>query len=132
MAKPTLTYGGLNLNDGTTYDLLPGVVLGEKRKTWDEVRSYAGTVTQLNVTEANLIQMSFNLMLKGTSTTTLKAAKDAINTLIDAGAQTLVYNDGSGNQTFYCVHSERIDYTREQSDQNGFWAKVTFQPWRTP
>ena len=49
MARTTLTYGGMNLNDGTTWRLLPGFDPGADELSYDEHRAYKGTVAQYNV-----------------------------------------------------------------------------------
>ena len=129
----TLTYGGLNLNDGTTYALMPEADFGERTKTFDEYRSYDGvSVVQYNVSEASIIPMNIPLRIKSTSATGLRAAIDALNTKIDAGAQTMIYNDGSGNITYDCVHSPRVNYIRTQDSGTGFYTFITLALNRTP
>lgn len=128
----TLTYGGLDLNDGTTYTLLEGFDPGERIKTWDEMRSYSGTAAQYNVTEANLIPVSVPLRIQGTSLATLAAAIAAINALIDAGAQSLVYNNGGGSVTYSCAHSPRLGAPQDGRYQVKFAVETVLTLYRTP
>ena len=133
MAAPTtVTYGGLNLNDGTTYTLLGGFDPGERMKTWSEYRGYDGTAAQYNVSEANLVEMRVPLLIKGTDNATLTAAVAAINALIDAGPQSFVWNDGGGEVTYSCVYSPRIRYVRNNQAQNAFFTTVDLVLYRTP
>lgn len=133
MTVPLLTYGGLDLNDGVTYFLLPGFDPGEKLKTWDEQRSYTGGVAQTNVSEAALIQMIVPLEILAASEAALAAAVDAINTRVDAGAQTLAYTPLGGAAVYYsCVHSQRISYPRLNAAVVGGRTAITFSPWRLP
>jgi len=122
MATVTCTYGGTSINSGR-YTLL-AFDPGEKIKTWDEVRSYNGTVAQTNVSEANLIEMNLRLFIQGSSNSDLRDAVADLNTLIDAGAQTLVFNDGSGNVSYSCVESPRIKYVPDPVSVNKFWTVV--------
>ena len=128
----TITYGGLDLNDGTTWTLLEGFDPGERQKTWDEVRTYDGNVGQLNVSEAHLIQMYVPLEVAGASIAAVRTAIAALNTLIDAGAQTLAYNDGSGAVNYSCLHSPRVWVPHDLRWLVGFRVPVTFTPWRSP
>jgi len=134
MAAPTtVTYGGLNLNDGTTYTLIgESVDFGERAKTWDEYRAWDGTVGQYNVSEANLIEISLRILVKGTDNATLTNAIAAINAKIDAGAQNFVWNDGGGSVTYACVHSPRVRLPRNREAQSAFWAIVDLILYRTP
>jgi len=131
-APTTVTYGGLNLNDGTTYTLLDGFDPGERVKSWAEHRGYDGTVAQYNVSEANLIEMRVPLLVKGSSNATLTAAIAALNALIDAGAQSFVYNDGGGAVTYSCTYSPRVNFARDTLAQNKFAAYVDMILYRTP
>lgn len=128
----TITYGGLNLNDGTTWTLMEGFDPGERAKTWTEVASYDGSVAQYNVSEAHLIRMQVPLEVAGVSIAAVRTAIAALNTLIDAGDQDLVYNDGSGAVTYSCVHSPRVWVPHDLRWLVGFRVPVTFTPWRTP
>jgi len=128
----TLTYGGLNINSGTTYSLLDGFDPGENAKSWDEARSYAGTVAQYNVTQAHLIEVHVPLLIVSDSITNLRAAVAAINTLIDAGAQSLVFNDGSGAITYDCVQSPRVYFRPDSLAVNKFKTIVDLVLYRTP
>ena len=133
MAAPTtVTYGGLSLNDGTTYTLLDGFDPGERMKTWSEYRGYDGTAAQYNVTEAALIEMHVPLLIKSTTNAGLAAAVAAINTIIDDGAATFVWDDGSGAVSYDCVHSPRIRYVRDNAAQSKFYTVVDLVLYRTP
>jgi hypothetical protein len=132
MAAPTVTYGGLDLNDGTTYTLVGEPDFGERVKTWDEYRGLDGTAAQANVSEANLIEVTLRLLVKGTSNATLRAAIGAINTKIDAGAQDLVWNDGGGAITYNCVHSPRAHFRPDSAAQCDFWTFLDLVLYRTP
>lgn len=120
----SFTYGGLDLNDGDTYTLLEPVNLGERVKTWNEYRGYGGGVVQTNVHEAALIEMNFQVEVHAASLAALNAAIAAINALIDAGAQTLVWNDGTGNVSYSCVHSPRVKKLFDVRAEVGFWTIV--------
>jgi hypothetical protein len=128
----TITYGTLNLNDGTTWTLMEGFDPGERQKTYDEVRTYDGEVGQLNVSEAYLIRMFVPLEVAGASIAAVRTAIAALNTLIDAGAQDLVYNDGSGAVTYSCAHSQRVWVPHDLRWLVGFRVPITFQPVRYP
>jgi len=134
MAAPTTcTYGGLNLNDGTTYTLVgDSVDLGERIKTWSEYPAFDGTVAQYNVSEANLIEMHLQIRVEGASNAALTNAIAAINDKIDAGAQSLVWNDGGGAVTYSCVHSPRVRNPRGINAQIGYWTVVDLVLYRTP
>lgn len=130
MASITITYGGTSINSGR-FTLL-AFDPGEKLKTFDEVRSYAGGVAQTNVTEANLIEVNIRLLIQGASNADLRDAVSDLNTLIDAGAQTLAFNDGSGNINYSCVKSPRIRYVPDPVSTNKFWTIVDWVLYRTP
>jgi len=126
----TCTYGGTSINSGR-YTLLE-FDPGEKVKTFDEVRSYNGTVAQVNVSEANLIEVHIRLLIQGSSNSDLRDAVGDLNTLIDAGAQTLVFNDGSGDVSYSCVKSPRIKYVPDPVSVNKYWTVVDALFYRTP
>ncbi len=126
MARTTLTYGGLNLNDGTSYFLLPGFDPGAEELSYDEVAGADGSVVQTNVSEAHLIQMHVPLRIQGTDLADFQAKVAALNTKIAKGAQTLVH----GSVSYDCARSRRVTYSSEYLDL--FTAFVTFQPLRLP
>ena len=129
----TLTYGGLNINDGTNYVLLDGMDPGQPQKTWDEFRSYTGEVAQKNVSEAHLIEMHVPLLIKGTNLAGVKANIAAINALIDAGAQDLVFDDGTGSSvTYSCVSSPRVNVPFDVMLAVRFAVVVDLVLFRTP
>lgn len=126
MARTTLTYGGLNLNDGTGYFLLSGFDPGPEELSYDEVTGPDGSVVQVNVSEAHLVQMHVPLRVQGTSLTDLEAKVAALNAKIKAGEQTLVY----GATQYQCVRSKRVSYSNEYLQ--AFTAFIDFQPLRLP
>ena len=124
MAVPTLTFDGLNLNDGSAYTVLPGVELGARQKTFDEYRSFTGAVTQANVSEAHLIEVKLPMLVQGSSVADLDAKVQAINAIIDlctpASPRTLAYAG-----TNFSIHaSPRVAYTINQNEQLAFWTKL--------
>ena len=127
-----LVYGGLDLDDGVTYFPLDPIDVGERTKTWSEYRGLGGTVAQYNVSEASLIEMHLPLEVRGNSAATLAAAVAAINTVIDAGPASLVFDDGSGAVTFNCVYGPRVRYLRDVRSQVGFWTTIDLVLYRTP
>ncbi len=129
---PMLIFGGLDLNDHVTYFLLPGFDPGERVKTWDEQRSYAGTVAQTNVREDENVQMTVPLEIRANGEEALAAAVDAINDRVEAGSQTLVYVPRGGDPASYtCVPGERATYPRLNAAVDGR-AEILFSPWRLP
>jgi len=126
----TLTYGGLDLNDGTTYTLLEGLDPGEYVKTYSEYRSYTGAVAQYNVTEANLVEMRVPLLVRAASLAALRAAIGAINAKIDAGAQDLVFNDGSGEITYVCLQSPRVEFEETSVALTRYWTQIEMTLYR--
>lgn len=132
MAAPTCTFDSLNINDGSTYTIMPGIELGARLKTWDEQRSYAGGVTQTNVSEAYIIPMRFPMLVRGSSPSDLDAKVQAINTKIDGCAPAAPKNLVYAGTTYEIVATPRISYVLEQSAQNAFWAFIDFLPNRNP
>ena len=133
MAAPTtVTYGGLDLNDGLTYTLMDGFDPGERVKTSSEYRGLNGTVAQYNVSEANVIEMHVPLLVQGTDNASLTAAVAAINAIVDGGPAVFVYNDGGGEVTYSCVYSNRVGYVRNAESQIAFRTRVNLILNRTP
>jgi hypothetical protein len=132
-APVTLTYGGLDLNDGTIFSLREGFDFGEPEKVFDEYRSYAGTVAQANVNEAVLVQVTLPIVIRALGYT-IQGAIDLINAKIDAGAQDLVYDeqDGYGATTYHCVESPRLNRAHMKEERSAGLAFATLQLWRTP
>jgi len=128
----TVRYGGLNINDGTTYTVLDKIDLGERIKTWSEYRGLDGTVAQYNVTEASMIEMRIPLLIKGTSLAAFNGAVAAINNIIDGGPALFAWNDGSGETSFNIGYSPRVHYVLDVSSQNGYYAIVDLILYRTP
>lgn len=134
MAAPTCTlYTGsnsasTNINDGTTYTILEAD-MGNDVKTWDEYRSYSGSVAQYNVTDANLIPVRILLRVKGTSASDLRSKIATISGRIDgitAGTTHLVY-DGT---TYHLMTSPLPTYTEDAKFHAGFWTDVTLELYR--
>jgi len=132
VAAGDLTYGGLSLNDGSDILLMEGFDPGVPVKTWSEFRSYTGAVAQFNVSEAQLIEMHVPLRIMGTSAADVQSHVAAINALIAAGDQDLVYDDGGGAVTYSCVHSPylSVPYTRQLLV--GYAVDVDLVLYRTP
>jgi hypothetical protein len=132
-APVALTYGGLDLNDGTIFSLREGFDFGEPEKVFDEYRSYAGTVAQANVNEAVLVQVTLPIVIRALGYT-IQGAIDLINAKIDAGAQDLVYDeqDGYGATTYHCVESPRLNRAHMKEERSAGLAFATLQLWRTP
>lgn len=128
MARTVCTYGGLDLNDGVTWFLMPGFDPGERIKTYFERRAYSGAVRQYNVTEANLIHMFVPLRIEAADTAGLYAARDALNAKIDAGEQTLVH----GAVSYNCAHSSRVRIIHDEVTDTCHAAFVDFTPVRYP
>lgn len=104
----TLTIDGRNCNDGTNYQLLYGSVFGEKVLTYDVQKSWDGNITQTNVSYANEIPMTIGLRVKGATLAALNTNWDNINTSLEKATFDIVFNDGSGAQTFHCLTSQRV------------------------
>lgn len=124
MAVPSVGFDGMDINDGTIYAILPGVDLGAVAPTFSEYRSYAGTVTQANVSTASLVQMSIPMKVGGTSVADLGANLEALNVKIrtaTAAAPHALIFDGV---TYSVVSSPEINPPLTQSYQNKFFAIV--------
>jgi hypothetical protein len=137
VAAPTCLFynnnntSSLNLNDGTTYTIVGDVVLGPKAiKTWDEYRSYSGSVAQYNVSTANIIDMSMDILVASDSVANLRTALAAINTKIDdiaAGTTHFVY-DGI---TYHLMSSPNIEWVEDGMFRLKFKTVVTLNLKRT-
>ena len=128
MARTVCTYGTLNLNDGVTWFLLRGFDPGVELLTYDEHSGYDQTVKQINATEAHLIPMTVPLRVEAADTAGLYAARDALNTLIDAGEQTLVH----GVTSYACAHSPRIRIVHDELVDTCHAAFIDWSPLRYP
>lgn len=126
--RTVCTYGGLNLNDGVTWFLRPGFSPGERLKTWAEYRSYTGAPRQYNVSEASLIEMRVPLRVQAASLAGLRTAVAALNTLVDGGERTLVYDGVS----YSCAHSRRVELVIDDVAATCFSAAIEFTPMRYP
>lgn len=127
-ARLELTYGTLDLNDGTTWRLRPGFAPGAEEKSYDEHLSYTGNVAQYNVTEAHLIEMYVPLILEGASLDALKSSVDALNALIDAGEQTLTFE----GTAYSCASCPRIALEYDATLLATFCAFIDWKPLRYP
>lgn len=132
MAAGDLTYGGLDLNDGSDYLLMEGFDPGQPSVTWSEFRSYTGAVAQKNVSEAQLIEVHVPLRIMGTSVADVQANVAAINALIAAGEQDLVYDDGGGAVTYSCVRSPYLNVPYSRQLLVGLAVEVDIVLYRTP
>ena len=130
MARTVCKYGDLDLNDGTGYHLLTGFDPGAEDLSYDEVAGADGTVVQVNVSEAHLIDMHVPLLIRGTSLADLDAKVAALNAKIAAGEQTLEYGEPGATTSYSCVRSRRVSYSNEHL--RAFAAFIDFQPKRLP
>lgn len=128
MARTVCTYGTLNLNDGVTWFLLPGFDPGVELLTYDEYNGFDRTVKQVNVTEAHLIPMKVPLRIEAADTAGLYAARDALNTLIDAGEQVLRH----GAVAYNCAHCPRIHIVHDELVDVCHAAFIDWSPLRYP
>lgn len=128
MARLELTYGTLDLNDGTTWRLRPGFNPGAEVKTYDEHLSYTGNVAQHNVTEAHLIEMYVPLILEGASLDAMKSSVGALNALIDAGEQTLTFE----GTAYSCASCPRIALEYDATLLVTLCALIDWKPVRYP
>ena len=134
MARTVLTYGGLNLNDGVVYSLVPGFDPGEPTFVYEEVYAL-GAIVPLQLrkhAEEKLVTMTVPLKIQGTSEANLKALVDAIDTRVDAGPQTLVHGPPGFTHSYNCVYSQRVPFPREELVTSIFSADVTLTLLRTP
>ena len=129
MAAPTCTlYTGsnsasTNINDGTTYNIIEAD-MGNDVKTWDEYRSYSGSVAQYNVTDANIIDVTIILRVKGSSASDLRSKIATVSGRIDgitAGTTHLVYD----SVTYHLMTSPLPTYTEDANFHTGFFTTVT-------
>ena len=94
--NPPLVLNAMDLNDGSKYILQPGIVVGVPLKDWDEHPGFDNSVSQSNVMTAHLIEMSFSLLVLGSSTVTLRTylndLNDEIATCSSDAPGTLVYD----------------------------------------
>lgn len=132
MAIPTLTFDGLDLNDGTIYKLMPGVVLGAKRKTWDDRRSYTGSPARYNVSTAYYIESHWPIAVQGTSFADLKSKVAAINTKIDLCTTASPKNLIFAGTTYQIVDSENVEVVVGQREINDFRALIDLALYRIP
>ena len=121
MAAPTVTFDGLNINDGTKYSVMPGANLGAKVTTYNEYIGYDGTAKQANVMRAALVPMVIPLMVMGTSVSDLRTNVAALNTKIDACGPSSPKTLAFDGVNYSIVASSQVSPTLEQSYQNKFF-----------
>lgn len=128
MARLQLTYGTLDLNDGTTWVLRPGFDPGVPALDFDEHRGWDGSIRQLNVSEASLIEMTVPLLVKGTSLADLYASVDELNTLIEAGEQELTFE----GVVYSCAQCPRVGIVFDDVALTTHCAFIDWSPLRYP
>lgn len=115
----------LNINDGTTYNIIEAD-MGATQRTWDEYRSYSGSVAQYNVSTANVVDVSITLRVKSSSAANLRTALAAINTKVNditAGTTHLVYD----SVTYHLMSSQPITWREDEVFHTGFFTDVTLE-----
>jgi hypothetical protein len=124
MAAPSVTFCGTNINDGTTYSILPDGNLGAPIATFSEYRGYGGDVTQYNVSTANLVQVVLPMVVFGTSVSGLRGNLAALNALIASCSASspgaLVFDSVS----YSIVSSSQVAPDLTQSYQNKFFCFI--------
>ena len=131
MAAPAETYGGLNVNDGTTYNVT-AFDPGSTPVAYDEVPNYAGGANrQVNVQRTGLVLMLVEILVQGANATTRDAAIAALNAKL-AATNDWVHNDGAGNVTYHCLVSGDCTYPRDAAFFNLFRARCTLPIVRQP
>jgi hypothetical protein len=80
--RSVLDLDGLDLNDGVHYFQMPGLDVGAIEPTYDEYRSYAGTVATANVSTAHLLQVTVPLDVRAADPDDLPALIAALNAKI--------------------------------------------------
>jgi hypothetical protein len=137
VAAPTcVLYTGNNatsidINDGTTHTILDGVDMGIEQKTWDEYRSYSGSVAQYNVSEANLIDVTIPILVQRDSVANLRTTLAAINTSIAgiiAGTTHLVY----AGTTYHLASSNKVGWVEDSEFLLKFRTVIVLQLKRVP
>lgn len=132
MAAPACTFDGLNINDGATYTVMPGVIIGAKKKTWDEYRGLAGTPTAVNVSEAYYVEMTVPLRIQGSSTSDLRTKIAAVNTKVDGCTPTATKTLAYDGTNYTIALGKHIEWTCGQREQNAFYTICDLKLWRTP
>ena len=122
MSAPTCVFDSLNINDGTTYTIMPDIELGARIKTYSSRKSYTGAVAQYNVSEAYEIPMRFPMKVQGSSLADLDAKVQAINTKIDGCSSAAPKNLVFAGVTYQIISSPRIAYTLDAAAGAGFFA----------
>lgn len=131
MAAPTCLFynadntASLNINDGSTYTIVGEVDLGPLAvKTWEDYRSYSGSVASYNVSTANPIDITIPILVASNSVANLRTALAAINTKVDsiaAGVTHLVYD----SITYHLLTSPNIEWVEDGMFRLAFKAYVT-------
>ena len=132
MSVPTLTFDGLNINDGTTYRLQPGARPGARKKSWDEYRGLSGAVTQANVSEAYYVESHWPLIVAGSSLADLNTKVQAINTKIDGCTATATKALVFAGTIYQIAASPSVEYEIGQREANAFWTKIDLALFRVP
>jgi hypothetical protein len=132
MAAPTCTLDSLDLNDGTIYTISGPVTIGERLKSFDEYRGLDGTVTQANVTEAILIDVTIPIHVQKDSAANLRTALATINTKIDgctaAAPKVLAY----ASTNYSIVASPRVGWVEDDAFLLKFWTEIVVALKRLP
>jgi hypothetical protein len=113
MALTTVTLDGLDMNDHVTYWLMPGFNPGEDVYTYDEQRSYAGTVTVTNVTNAHVVELMVPIDVRCTTVALLETAIAAINTKIAGCHIGALKNFVFGGTTYQILDSNQLRPVRD-------------------
>jgi len=132
MLAPACTFDALNINDGTTYTILPGVRLGAKERSYDEYMSYSGVVTQVNVSAAHLISMTIPLHVTGSSAADLRTNLTALNTKIAAATAAVPLDLVYAGATYYIVAGSELEWEEDLAFLLTFWTEVDLQLNRKP
>ena len=131
MAAPTCTLDSLNINDGSTYTI-ESFTPDAKVASFDEYRSYDGSVAQYNETTANLVQCSLTMLVQAATAALLRTALAALNTKVEAATfaapKSLVY----ASTTYYIVTSSSITWVEDARFLAGFNTVIDFTLNRKP
>jgi len=132
VARTVCTLDTLDLNDGTSYYLLPGFDPGAPVLDFDQHLGFDGSVVQVNVNEAALVSMTVPLRIEGASLADLDSKVAALNTKIAACPLTLTHGPAGATTAYSVVRSPRVSYARDRATLATLAAFVTFRPWRLP
>jgi len=132
----TLTLGGTDLNDGSTYTLQPGLDLGAREPEYDVWTSYTGDLARGPV-RYGLVEMQVPILVRAASLTALASAVDALRSLVGscsfASPGTLVYADDTGaSYTYRVVDSPEPQVVRDELWYFGCATQVSLTLRRLP